>query len=127
MPVSRKLSVAVSLIVVAATCLCVCTDSSSAAAIPAPAPHSCCDVDHGKNGPAQHPSNHDDCRACGLRVWSGARLTTPPVHPQHLAMPVAILPPVLALAPLFDRAPLSFVDSPPPAPTLLTLHCQLSC
>jgi hypothetical protein len=126
MPVSRKLSLAVSLIVVAATCLCVCTDSSGAS-MTAPTPHSCCDVDQGKNGPAHQPSNHDDCRACGLRVWSGARLTTPPVHPQHLAMPVAMLPPVIALAPLFDRAPLSFVDSPPPAPTLLTLHCQLSC
>jgi len=126
MPVSRKLSLAVSLIVVAATCLCVCTDSSGASMTGATR-HSCCDVDPGKGFPAQHPTNHDDCRACGLRVWSGARLTAPLIHPQDLAMPVAMLPPVLALAPLFDQAPLSFVDSPPPAPTLLTLHCQLSC
>jgi hypothetical protein len=125
MPVGRKSSLVLSLLVVAATCMCVCTDTP-AGPVAAPSAHPCCDVDHTKSSPAKQ-SNHDDCRACGLKVWSGARLSAVSITPYQLAVPVAILPPVLAIAPLLDSLPLSFGDSPPPSLTLLALHCQLTC
>jgi hypothetical protein len=128
---SRKLSFVVSLLVLAATCMCVCTDSGAAPVASTPA-HSCCDVDHAldptKESPAQHPGNHDNCRACGLKIWSGARVTAAvPVDLHNLAMPVALIPTVFHLAAPFDSTPLSVIDSPPPPPTLLALHCQLTC
>ncbi len=118
----------VSLVVFAATCMCVCTDSLSAPIAPSHKAHSCCDVDHGKADSRQAPVSHDDCRICGLKIWSGARITTATnVDLRHVAMPIAT--PSVATIVFADFSTRSIQASDPPAPpnTLLSLHCQLLC
>ena len=128
MLVSRRLSLAVSLVVFAATCLCICADSATGTSDPSTKAYSCCDVDHGQPSSKQHPINHNDCRVCGLKVWTARRLTTAiSLNLHDLSLPVAI--PSLATPLVFDFTTLAIQtsDPPPPPDTLLSLHCQLTC
>jgi hypothetical protein len=124
-----KLSLAVCIVVFAATCMCVCTDSPAAPIAHANKPHSCCDVDHGKSTSDRQPSSHDDCRICGLKIWSGARTTNAVSFSNlhDLAILVAIVPATTQLPSEFTTHAIQTSDPPPPVQTLLALHCQLTC
>jgi hypothetical protein len=124
----RKFSFALALVVFAATCMCVCTDSLSVPVDPSHKPHACCDVDHGQSNPKQAPANHDDCRACGLNIWSGARITAATtLHSLDIALPIAIPTPG-AFDPFEHPSVLIHATDPAGPPnTLLSLHCQLTC